>query len=226
MSAPAVSKAMLARIKSFQNGPALDSIIKAHVKEEPGKSTGLWKTGDIEDVIENFNGFLCAVAAQKKRLSSRMLCRRLTKFFKTDHVTLEDFAGKLAQALRYCYFKGKKFTSGKKTSPAVLKVIAAYAPLRQSGAASSSSARIEDWASSGDSEEEADLVQVASSSDIVTDDDEDDDDGKDALAALQAAKEMYAGCDSDVHKEVIQITDSPQKPPQVPYTQPCYKIAP
>jgi len=110
------AQAVFARIKSFQDGPVLDSIIKAHVKEEPGKSTGLWKT-DIEDVIENFNGFLCAVAAQKKRLSSRMLCRRLTKFFKTDHVTLEDFAGKLAQALRYCYFKGKKFTSGKKNQP-------------------------------------------------------------------------------------------------------------
>ena len=63
------SKGMLAKMKTLQNGPALDSLIKAHVKEEPSKSTGLWKTDDIEDAVENFDGLLCAVAAKSNKLS-------------------------------------------------------------------------------------------------------------------------------------------------------------
>ena len=92
----------------MQNGPVLDGLIKANLKEEPSKMTGLWKTDDIEDTVENFNGFLCAVAAKGQRLSEAFHYRRLKKFFKCDNTTLEDFAGKLAQALRYCHEKEAK----------------------------------------------------------------------------------------------------------------------
>ena len=181
---------MLAKIKSLQNGPALDSLIKAHVKEEPSKSTGLWKTDDIEDAVENFNGFLCAVAAKGHRLSKTFLSKRLRQFFKTDLITLEDFAGKLSQALRYCYEKGKRFTSGKKTSQAALKVITAYG-LKQSMSPASSRSDLESPCLDALASSDDDACMTVDSqspeialSDLFQGSDTEDDA---ALSALQAA---------------------------------------
>ena len=105
-----------ARIKSLQDARALDAMIKAHLHEEPSKCTNLWKTDDIEDTVEHFNSFLCSVAGKGLRLSKSFFLKRLKMFFKSDAVTLEDFAGKLAQALRYCHGKTKRLVTGKKTS--------------------------------------------------------------------------------------------------------------
>ena len=125
-----------ARIKSLQDAAFLDLLIKTHLKEEPGKCTELWKTDDIEEVVEHFNVFLCSVAGKGVRLSKSFFLGRLKRYFKSDHVTLEDFAGKLSQALRYCHGKGKKCTTGKKTSTPCLKVVAAYGFSHSSRAAS------------------------------------------------------------------------------------------
>ena len=90
-----MSRAMVSRMKSLKDGSVIDGLIKAHIKEEPMKCTGLWKTDDIEDAVGNFNGFLCAVAGKGCRLSKTVLLQRPKKPFKTDVVTLEDFAGNL-----------------------------------------------------------------------------------------------------------------------------------
>jgi hypothetical protein len=207
------------RMKTLQDGPFLDSLIKAHVKEEPSLVTGLWKTDDIEDAVENFNGFLCAVAGHGARLSRAFLLQRLKKLFKTDNVTLEDFAGKMTQALRYCHDKGKRMTSGKKTSQAALKVIAAYGkkPPSSSKAASSQSdleppcLEVESLASGDD----ASMVDSKTEGDA----EESDLEGAEALAALKTAKGLYSkygGSAAASSSEVVDLTDSPVKRSQVP----------
>ena len=216
---------MLARIKSLQNGPVLDGLIKANLKEEPSKMTGLWKTDDIEDTVENFNGFLCAVAAKGARLSKSFLLERLKKVFKTDHVTLEDFAGKMSQALRYCHGKSKRLTSGKKTSSATLKVITAYGmkkpttpPSKGSSSGSLELPCLTDGAAGGD----ADCMPVDSQTEeedlsvLFGSDPEDDE----AMLALQKAKDMYKDCRGSgaaSSSDVIEVGDSPMKSPPVPH---------
>ena len=216
MSSPG-SKAMNVRIKTLQNGPLLDSLIKAHIKEEPSKTTGLWKTDDIEDAVANYTGFLCSIAGKGTRLSKGFLLQRLKKLFKSDHVTLEDFAGKLSQALRYCHEKGKRFTSGKKTSQAAIKVIAAYGLKQTSPASSKSELEIlfddgEDACLVDSKSEEASPCDLAEGSDT-------EDDG--ALAALQTAKGLYknySGSDAASSFDVVDLTcPSPMKSSQVPH---------
>lgn len=207
------------RIKTLQDGLVIDSLIKGNIKDDPGQVTGLWKTDDIEDAVVNFNGFLCAVAAKGCRLSKAALLQRLKKLFKTDHFTLEDFAGKLSQALKYCHDKGKRMTSGRKTSQAVLKVIAAYGLKISKAAPSTSELEPEaDDASivSSQASDDADLEELFADGDA---------DGG-ALAALQAAKGMYSSYDGSAaasssafasSSEVIDVADSPAKGPQVPH---------
>ena len=221
MSSPR-SKGMLPRIQPLQSAPLLDSLIKAHVKQEPDKCTGLWKTEDIEDTVENFNDFLCAVAAKGHRLSKSFLYRRLKNFFKCDHTTLEDFAAKLAQALRYCHEKSKRFTSGKKTSVAALKVIRAYGGLKQTISPSASRSDLDspgfedlfgdDACVLVDSQAEEEV-----SSDLAQGSDAEDDE---ALSALHAAKGMYScynGSAAASSSDVIDIVASPIKSSQVPH---------
>ena len=49
------------RIKPLCHDVTLDSLIKAHIKEEPKKTYGAWQTDDIEDAMENFNGFIGSI---------------------------------------------------------------------------------------------------------------------------------------------------------------------
>ena len=83
--------------------------------------------------------------------------------------SLEGFAGKLSQASRHCRLKGKKFTSGKKTSQPVLKVITCYSHASISPVSSRERLR-SDKASHGD----AARMVVDSQTE-----DEDDDSGSD-----------------------------------------------
>jgi hypothetical protein len=212
------------RIKSLQDGPVLDGLIKAHIKEEPMKCTGLWKTDEIEDAVENFNAFLCSVAVRSCRLSKNALLQSLKKLFKTDPVTLEDFAGKLSQALRYCYEKGKRLTSGKKTSQAALKVITAYGLKTPKQCSSQSDLEVE-----SDGVGKADPVDLDGSdtgdgelsiSDLFS-----EPEGDEASAALQAAQKMYksySGAAAASSYDVVDLTDapSPVKSSQVPHMQP------
>ena len=210
------------RIKSLQDARQLDALIKGHLPEEPSKCTDLWKTDDIEDAVEHFNGFLCGVAAKSMRLSKTFFLKRLKKFFKTDAVTLEDFAGKLTQALRYCHGKTKKLSTGKKTSTACLQVVAAYG-FKQPGRAASSTSSLQLPTASSDEE----LASVPSKSEdeagevISTSEDED----AVALAALEAAKNLYKDCNSSKaasSADVVDLTCSspvktrPQERQQVP----------
>jgi len=201
------------RIKSLQNGSVLDGLIKTHVKEEPGKTTGLWKTDDIEDAVANYNEFLCSVAQKGNRLSKGFLLQRLKKLFKTDAVTLEDFSGKMSQALRYCHEKGKRYTSGKKTSQAALKVITAYGlqPTSKSSASDLELPCIDEGVSvmSSQSEDSPNLLDI----------EESDTEGDGAKAALQAAKGMYqkySGSAAASSADVVDLTSSPKKTSQVP----------
>ena len=188
--------------------------------------TGLWKTDDIEDAVENFNGFLCAVAGKGYRLSRSFLAQRFKNVFKTDHVTLEDFAGKMSQALRYCHGKSKRLTSGKKTSSATLRVIRSYGltrpttpPSKGSSSGSLDLPCLADEAAGGESDcmsvdsqtEEEDLSVLFGS------DAEDDE----AMLALQKAKDMYKDCRGSgaaaSSSDVIEVGDSPMKSPPVPH---------
>jgi len=212
------------RIKTLQDGPRLEQIIKCYVQEEPSKSTGLWKTDDIEDAIENFNGFLCAVARENSGLSKSFLLRHLKKLFKTDHVTLEDFAGKLTQSLRYCRSKGKSCTSGKKTSQACLNVIKTYDTATSHPASSKSSQELEGLGASLPTDGD-EVCEVGSEedeecpSDLVEESGCEDDE---ALAALKAAEGMYqsyGGSAAASSLDVVDLTDgpSPMKSSQVPH---------
>ena len=211
------------RIKSLQDARALDALIKAHLHEEPGKCTGLWKTEDIEDAVEHFNSFLCSVAGKGLRLSKSFFLKRLKKFFKTESVILEDFAGKLTQALRYCHGKTKKVSTGKKTSTACLKVVTAYGLKTGSAASSNESLQAssdEDLPEPSPSKSESEVCEVETS--------EDEDTG--ALAALAAAKNLYKdytepleGSRAASSADLVDLTCSspvktpPQERPQVPY---------
>ena len=213
------------RIKSLQNALALDALIKAHLHEEPGKCTGLWKIENIEDAVEHFNSFLCSVAGKGLRLSKSFFLKRLKKFFKTESVTLEDFAGKLTQALRYCHGKAKRLVTGKKTSTACLKVVTAYGFKTGSAASSTESLQLPTASSDEDLPEpspsnslESEVCEVETS--------EDEDTG--ALAALAAAKNLYKdytepGSSAASSADLVDLTccspvkTPPQERPQVPY---------
>jgi len=201
------------RIKSLQNGSVLDGLLKTHIKQEPGKTTGLWKTDDIEDAVANYNEFLCSVAQKGNRLSKGFLLQRLKKLFKSDAVTLEDFSGKMSQALRHCHEKGKRYTSGKKTSQAALKVITAYGlkqPTSKSSASDLDLPCVDESGSVVDSSEDT--------PDLLVDEEGTEDDG--AGAALQAAKGMYqkySGSAAASSSDVVDLTcPSPKKTSQVP----------
>ena len=209
-----------ARMKSLQDARALDALIKVHLLEEPSKCTDLWKTDDIEDTVEHFNAFLCNVAGKGFRLSKSFFLKRLKKFFQTDAVTLEDFAGKLTQALRYCHGKAKRLVTGKKTSTACLKVVTAYGFKTGSAASSTESLQLP----TASSDEEAPSPSKSENEVCEVETSEDEDTG--ALAALAAAKNLYkdyTGSSAASSADLVDLTCSspvktpPQERPQVPY---------
>ena len=220
-----------ARIKSLQDACFLDVLIKSHLNE-PSKCTDLWKTDDIEEVVEHFNVFLCSVAGKGVRLSKSFFLGRLKRYFKSDHVTLEDFAGKLSQALRYCHGKGKKCTTGKKTSTPCLKVVAAYGFSQSSRAASPPTSKeslelptafSDDEAGPTDAKTEVAAVEVGDSETTDTSEDE----CASALAAFQAAKDLYKDCQGSSAAssgDVVDLTcpspvkTKPKESQQVPPT--------
>ena len=223
-----------ARMKSLQDAQQLDDLIKANLLEEPSKCTNLWKTDDIEDTVEHFNAFLCNVAGKGFRLSKSFFLKRLKRFFKTDAVILEDFAGKLTQALRYCHGKAKRLVTGKKTSTACLKVVTAYGFKTGSAASSTESLQLptassdEDLPEPSPSKSESEVCEVETS--------EDEDTG--ALAALAAAKNLYKdytepleGSRAASSADLVDLTccspvkTPPQERPQVPYINiACFRI--
>ena len=221
-----------ARMKSLQDARALDALIKMHLLEEPSKCTDLWKTDDIEDTVEHFNAFLCNVAGKGFRLSKSFFLKRLKKFFKTDAVTLEDFAGKLTQALRYCHGKAKRLVTGKKTSTACLKVVTAYGFKTGSAASSNESLQLPTASSDEDLPEPSPSNSLETSEVCEVETSEDEDTG--ALAALAAAKNLYKDCTGSSAASSADLVDltccspvktPPQERPQVPYINiACFRI--
>ena len=80
-----------ARMKSLQDACFLDTLIKMHL-QEPGKCTELWKTDDIEDVVEHFNKLVKMVtervrAQQGASCSHEEAVRLLAAAYASDGVT-------------------------------------------------------------------------------------------------------------------------------------------
>ena len=225
-----------ARMRSLQDARALDALIKVHLLEEPSKCTDLWKTDDIEDTVEHFNAFLCNVAGKGFRLSKSFFLKRLKKFFQTDAVTLEDFAGKLTQALRYCHGKAKRLVTGKKTSTACLKVVTVYGFKTGSAASSNESLQLPTASSDEDLPEPSPSNSLETSEVCEVETSEDEDTG--ALAALAAAKNLYKdytepleGSRAASSADLVDLTccspvkTPPQERPQVPYINiACFRI--
>ena len=111
---------MAKRITSLKDCDLLTSFLKAHVKENPGKSA-IWKNDDIEVVVESYQDFLCAVAGTGHLLDTANFLPVLRKHFEGETAMLKKFAQAMTRALSSCWGKGKGMSSGKKTTQLCLR---------------------------------------------------------------------------------------------------------
>ena len=117
------------RIRSLKDVEILKSLVKAHIKKEPSQTSLLWKSEDLDVVVDSHKEFLIAVALTGHRISPQVLCKVLRKQFETDVSELSAFAKQMSDALCHCRNKARNVSSGNKTSPATMDVIKAYGKL-------------------------------------------------------------------------------------------------
>ena len=121
---------MAERIRSLKDPDVLENFVKKHVKEEPRLTSLLWKSSDMEVVVDSHNEFLVALAQNGYRRMHTALRQALKRQFDTSVPELNVFAKQMSEALSFCRQKRKRVFSGSKTSAGVLKVIRAYGLLR------------------------------------------------------------------------------------------------
>ena len=115
--------ASIVRLKTWKDESALRDVIKAHIKEEPYKTSEIWNQGDLDDVVEAYELFLSTIAETGHKLSKQVLVCALRKQFKSDAATLLNFSTKLILAEQHCRAKCQSFVDGSRLHPSVKNVV-------------------------------------------------------------------------------------------------------
>ena len=58
------------RLVSLKDSDKLQALVKAHIKEDPAKSTLLWTGEEFDGVADSYQNFLAAVAQTGHRLDT------------------------------------------------------------------------------------------------------------------------------------------------------------
>jgi hypothetical protein len=139
------------RIGTIQDAGQMKAILKIHVQVDPTTCQQLWQYKGLEEVAENYVGFLTAVAKTDKLLSKKILSRALRAMHEGDKAGLDAFAQCMVDTLSGCRAKLPMLRSGAKTCDAVVKVCEAWTTT----AGSSSSLEVQDLDEAVSSEAES-----------------------------------------------------------------------
>ena len=101
----------------------LEVLLKAHVSTLDDRG---YVQEDVDDIVQAYQGFLCAVAALTLRLNATVMTKVCKKVFNLKDKQCQDFGDAMAKALAHCVSKARRATSGKKLNPAVAAVILAF----------------------------------------------------------------------------------------------------
>ena len=121
-----IGEAMPGRIPVLKDETMLLGMIKEHLEYDPSKTRSLWMHKTSDEVIDQYDGLLVAIAHTKKRISVGILTEGLKKHFEGSPAVLKDFSKVMANALSYARSKMKNTITGEKTAEKVLSIMRAY----------------------------------------------------------------------------------------------------
>ena len=112
-----------ARSRCLLDGPVCDLLLKSHVRN---LDDAVFFQDDTDSVVEQYLGFLAAVARVTTRLKVSLVSASACRVFGCCPATGCKFGAAMVAALHWCYEKGRKASSGCKLSDSVKTVCLAF----------------------------------------------------------------------------------------------------